>query len=75
MIKKTRNNYNKNIIPDLSQNENILLINQTAVAKKIKISQSYVSLLLSGKRCSKKYNLLIQNLIKKAAEELKTKAA
>ncbi|HCY76966.1 MAG TPA: hypothetical protein DHV28_13680 [Ignavibacteriales bacterium] len=49
----------------------VLIPNQVIISKRLGISQSYVSLILSGKRHSKKYEPRINNLIKKAAEELR----
>lgn len=60
---------------DNTSTKRVLIINQSAIAKQLHISQSYVSLILLGKRRSEKYGKKIKNLIQKAAEELKTKAA
>lgn len=56
-------------------NEPIISINQSAIARKLNISSSYVSLILSGKRHSKRYETRIQYLIKKAVDALNNKAA
>ena len=61
----------KNSVGNPSTSDQILLVNQSAIAKRLKISQSYVSLILAGKRHSRKYQSRIKELVKQAAKELK----
>ena len=51
------------------------ILNKSAIARELNISVSYANQLLNGKKKSRKYQYKIRQLVVKAAEELKTKAA
>jgi len=68
---KSTNILVKNSVGNSSSSDHILLVNQSAIARRLKISQGYVSLILAGKRQSRKYESRIKELVKQAAENLK----
>lgn len=72
---KIKDNIRRYIMQDKNQNlrdsKAMRIINQSAIARELNISSSYVSKILLGKRRSKKYEIKIRELIKKAADELR----